>query len=288
MNNSFILTSDWHIRADNPSSRIDDFQKVQTDTLDFIFTTASDTKSDIIIAGDIFHRSQPAKSQYLENKLINYLRSFYHNVFAIPGNHDLLYHSYERRNECSYGVIANHFNNNVYDFISLIPFNTDLSTPKSNSIIVLHHFIDPEFKNFTKKRIGADWLFDNYDFKICVTGDNHEGFIIQKKDKIIVNPGCITRQKSDTEAYKPFIVQINIETLEHKMIYLPDNILGVFDISLSERPDQDFTSFLELLQNNNDLNIDFRSNIVKICEKEGIDSKYLDRILSYVDRCDDG
>ena len=65
-----LFLSDLHFRSDSPICRLDNFSKVQEDTIDQIYDIAEKNNAKIIIAGDIFHKAKPENAQYLETYLI--------------------------------------------------------------------------------------------------------------------------------------------------------------------------------------------------------------------------
>ena len=55
MNPDAILTADWHIRADTPTSRTDDFTAAMWRKVQFINDLANEHNIPILIAGDLGH-----------------------------------------------------------------------------------------------------------------------------------------------------------------------------------------------------------------------------------------
>ena len=51
-----ILTADWHIRADVPICRTDDFFQAMSDKLDFILNLSKEHDCPILLAGDLGKR----------------------------------------------------------------------------------------------------------------------------------------------------------------------------------------------------------------------------------------
>jgi len=102
----FLLTSDWHIRDDQPRCRIDDFMKAQEKAVQFVIDIAIDRDvSAILHAGDVFNKARPIQSQMLEICLKDWLFHVERKVpvLVVPGNHDLPYHRMEELNRSSLG-----------------------------------------------------------------------------------------------------------------------------------------------------------------------------------------
>jgi DNA repair exonuclease SbcCD nuclease subunit len=231
-----LLTSDWHIRADQPKCRKDDFMKTQMETLDFIYNLAETEEARIIIAGDIFDKPQPAKSQELEILLQKYFAKV--NTMWIAGNHDTLYHNHNNHNKTSLGVLEPlnciyGFNENFRSsyYIKYNNFNQTikdecLNKPLSQYNIMLEHIYCEEkaLPAYIENGIMANQILnDNLDYDLIVTGDNHRGFFVRKGNRLVVNPGCITRQKGDMKDYKPHIYLLDTEKNTIGKIFLPDN-----------------------------------------------------------------
>lgn len=94
-----LLCSDLHLRTAVPSSRIERSWYPEMERhLDAIATMAGDLP--IICAGDVFDRWNPP------SELVSWALDCLPQMFAIPGQHDLNGHDYDRRMEGAYGVLV--------------------------------------------------------------------------------------------------------------------------------------------------------------------------------------
>jgi len=55
---------------------------------------------------------------------------------------------------------------------------------------------------------------------VFIIGDNHHGFIMEGYDRLVINPGAITRQEADKKDYKPFVVILDTETMKYEKVFL--------------------------------------------------------------------
>jgi hypothetical protein len=68
----------------------------------------------------------------------------------------------------------------------------------------------------------AEEILDQYpQFDLIVTGDHHKGFVYEKDGRLLVNPGCITRQAADYKDYTPRVYLWYAEDNTVKPVYLP-------------------------------------------------------------------
>lgn len=298
----FLFCSDLHVRSDKPVCRTDDFLDIQERVLKQIRDEA--LKEDIkyiIIAGDIFHRARPKNSQYLEILLNEIFYGF--DVYFIPGQHDLINHSIQNMNQGSIGVLEKFHNWNctshdvfVDTSIRFFHFgeeiiNDNKSKHTNLNICVLHQFVNnkplpPWLKD---KGIEAKDLCEKYDYDVFVCGDNHESFVYEHPNtkQLVFNCGCITRQKLNEKKRKPNVFIFDSETKNYKIIKLLDDDLDVVTNITTSRLKQEreerISSFVELVESKESLNLDFESNIRMHCKKNKINTSVKNEIESVLE-----
>lgn len=281
-----MITADWHLRDDVPICRKDDFWEVQKSTLKFINDMC--VKNDIhfmLIAGDIFDKpkaNQTAKLINLFNDCIKVDYSF------VAGNHDLKFHSMEWFKECDISILEN----KKLKHIGYYNFNEEGWKNEKTKIKVIHKYCQVEKLPVWLEREGitAENLLKE-DGNIFITGDNHTGFIYEKNSKIVINPGCITRQTVEKREYKPFIVLLEIDEnykyTSYEKIYLPDTDLSVVEnIELDKMKDKNerIQSFLSSLTST-DIKLDFTGNVKRFISENEISKEVeneIDEILEVV------
>ena len=83
-----ILTSDWHLREDQPTCRTDDFQKAQWKKVDFISDLQKKYDCMVLCAGDVYEYWKPSP-----NLLSETIKHLPKKFCTILGNHDLPQHN---------------------------------------------------------------------------------------------------------------------------------------------------------------------------------------------------
>ena len=286
---NLLFCSDLHTRSDTPICRLDDFLKVQEDTIDQIYDIAEENNANVIFAGDIFNKARPDDAQYLETLLIRKMKEI--DTSAIPGQHDLLYHKLENIDKGSFGVLRSSVLKNInilceqntainYFSYGVKLENIDLPQFK---IAVLHKYCaKKEIPFFIRDGITAKDLCDKYDYDLFIVGDNHHGFIYEHKTgQKVINCGCVTRQAADFIDYQPKIYLFDTDTKEIKTINLLDNDPSVIDIShLEEKKNRDdrITSFVEKLEGNVDIDLSFEQNLKVYIQKNKTSTKVEEKI----------
>lgn len=102
-----ITTSDWHLRTTVPGSRAEPswfpVMKAQIDQLRELSQTLNpEGPIPLLVAGDVFDRCDPPSS--IVTWAIEALQGL--EIYAIPGQHDLLGHRYEERFTGAYGALC--------------------------------------------------------------------------------------------------------------------------------------------------------------------------------------
>jgi DNA repair exonuclease SbcCD nuclease subunit len=100
----FIFTADLHLREDRPLCRTDiDWLQTQEDQLDFIAKQANKAGVPVVIAGDIFHRSQAPNS--IISTFFRFAAKVNQMVYVIAGNHEIKWKTWDYIRESSFGII---------------------------------------------------------------------------------------------------------------------------------------------------------------------------------------
>lgn len=169
----------------------------------------------IVCAGDIFDNwnSPP--------ELINFAIANLPFMYAVPGQHDLPYHSYEDRRKSAYWTLVEACKiKNLYGSIHSVaqvnlhpfPWGTEV-TPTIEShglafeIAVVHSYIwsDPTtcFPDAPKEAHCNKWKKRLEGYDVAVFGDNHKGFITTVGKTQVWNCGSFFRRHSDEVNYNP-------------------------------------------------------------------------------------
>lgn len=213
-----ILCSDLHLRETTPRARAEsDWYEVMEVQLRAIGTASLRLGVPIICAGDVFDKWNPSA------ELVNFAIKNLPKMFAIPGQHDLRYHSYEERHRGAYGALcaagnlidlpANEFHaisfgdkHKPHLWVWAMPWGEyDLPKPSPKSkndfkLGVLHQY---RWSNANNKHAMAE---DSSKLESCfpgldalLIGDNHIPWELPG----ILNHGGFIPQNADQKDYQP-------------------------------------------------------------------------------------
>lgn len=232
-----LYFTDTHIRSNNPSSRIDNFQEAILNKFKEIAEIGNKENVDFYVhGGDIVDRPDiPILTMRAFNKV---LTSFEKPIFLVPGNHDIYAYNL---NSIGRTVLALLEDLNVFNIMMgkypvylskdgtslemhFVPYSFDLDTNEGKhrymtndkkadfSILFAHGMlIDKPFKliNHTLVDDIKDTMAD-----ITLSGHYHTGFPLQKiNNKFFYNPGSVARlSASQVEINRqPKVIIIELE-----------------------------------------------------------------------------
>lgn len=305
-----VTISDVHLCHKPPISRSAevDWYGRQRDYLEQVGKLCEMYCAPLIIAGDIFDVHSPPVE--LVNFAIEHIPN-YHGCYAVPGQHDLRYHSYEDMHKGAYWTLVQ-----AKSIINLKPRNPVeanglrlhgwpwgykiekcISKPHDFTIdiAVVHAYIWSEKKKTGypgapfEKTVGAyGKLLKGYD--IALFGDNHKStfYNINKKleDKIaIFNPGSFMRRKSDEIDHKPCAGLICSDGSVH-IQYLDTSKDKWVDFAGVEKAMGGIgaETFIEELNNLSDAAISFAETVNRLLEQYKTDPSVKELALKFLER----
>lgn len=279
----YLITSDWHLRADTPRCRLDNFVETQKKILDFIKALSKEHNVPIYIAGDIFHK--PRVPPVMESMFLSITNK---NTYIMPGQHDIPNHNMENLRESSFHVIS--FNSNNWD--NWVPFGNKEVNKTEGELLGIHELVVDDKSNlgeFTDVSTAYDILKRYPNFKYIVAGDNHRGFVHKGRDgRYVIVPGCITRQASDFMDYTPHIILLDTDIDEITEIPVPDPIEMVtneYTVKEEQRNERILT-FVESIKKADKVGLSFQDNLEKAMKINKIDKgveKVIHEIMEEVD-----
>jgi len=247
---SAILCSDWHLRETVPICRKDDFWKVQWQKVDWIAELQRKYDCPVFHAGDLFHHWKP--SPHLLSVTMEHLPN---KFFTIYGQHDLPNHSLELKEKSGIYTLEKAGKLKVLDEASwgqkpdkgsyLMPYTDRL-------ILIWHHFTylgkDP-WPGVTSPK--APLLLNKYpQFDLIITGDNHQPFVSNLRGRLLVNPGCLTRQRSN-ETYQPRVYLWYAKSNTVIPVYYPhykEDVITREHIDIKEERNERLDAFVSRLK----------------------------------------
>lgn len=260
---SAILTGDWHLREDSPVCRTDDFETTQWRKVRFIAELQKKHQCPVLHSGDLFDhwKASPA----LLSKTIAHLPD---QFYSVVGNHDLPQHSLELLWKSGVNVLIEAGKLNL---LSEVHWE---QTPKEGSLvfgdrkILVWHTM-----TWTRKQPwpgcsdpSAKILLKKYpEFDLILTGHNHQTFIEELDGRILVNPGCITRQTADQENHQPSVFLWYAKSNLIEQVFLPyeENVISREHIEQGVKKDARIAAFVERLNTEWQKGVSFEDNLEK-------------------------
>ena len=212
MNPDALLTSDWHIRADTPQCRTDDITAAMWRKVQFVNDLANEHNIPILIAGDLGHR--PQWPNWLLEKFMSIISDI--EIIAIAGQHDLPGHNLEAIPQSGFGVLlrAGYITTAAPTvmlnpltcgaWIAGFPYGTEII--KTDSIVALTHQMVIKDKPYWPGQVtsSAKSLLKKFpDYKLILSGDNHQPFVVKHEGRLLVNPGSMMRTTADQIDHQP-------------------------------------------------------------------------------------
>lgn len=281
-----ILTSDWHLRETLPVCRTDNFWEAQWKKVNFIKELQEKYNCPVIHAGDLFHHWKP--SPFLLSTTIEYLPKMFYTVY---GNHDLPQHNLELAEKCGINVLLKAKKLKVLpnaswgqepDEYSQYSFYSNSST------LVWHKMTWKDKEPFPGcKDDPAKQILKKYpQYNLIVTGDNHETFVEKYEDRILVNPGSITRQIATQEEHKPCVFLWNSAYNIVKKVFIPieENIISREHIVEVNKRNDRIEAFISGLQTDLDFDVSFSTNLRKFLHKNKTKSEVVKIIDKFIEK----
>jgi putative phosphoesterase len=286
-----ILTSDWHLRESIPICRVDNFWETQWYKISQISELQSKYNCPVIHAGDLFHHWKT--SPFLLSKTIEELPKQFYTVY---GNHDLPNHNIEL--DYKSGIFVLEHAGVVLRIIKGGHWGVDINKIepiiiKAKKIAVTHimtwkdNVPWPDCKEPTVNEI-IDKLSD---YDLILTGHNHRQFMYERNGTILLNPGCISRQKTyERFEYniQPSVYLWNAEKNEikqHTLDYKEDAVSNEH-IKTPIKFDKSLNSFVVKLDSKWESDVDFETVLDIILKRNKVRKPVVNRVMEMVNGFD--
>lgn len=258
-----ILTADWHLRDDRPISRTDDFFASQRKKLIAIQELQTRYDCPVYHAGDLFHNWKA--SPFLLSEAMMFLPDDFYTVY---GQHDLPQHSLDLKNKSGINVL------DTAGFLTVLDdgsFGEKIMGPNfgtgNRKGLLLHKFVWDGKKIPWPgcEEVTAEELLDEYNFDLIVSGDHHKPFVYEKYGRLVVNPGCLTRQAADYADHQPRVYLYEEETNTVEPAFLPINIDAISreHIEQAKARDKRIDAFIARLNDEWKVAISFEENLAR-------------------------
>jgi len=259
-----ILTGDWHLREDTPVCRTDDFQTAQWKKVQIISDLQKKYNCQVIHSGDLFHHWKP--SPWLLSKAMEYLPD---NFQTIYGNHDLPQHNIELENKTG---VYNLYKAGRLEILGGVHWleNPELSTYPSIEIkgrsVLVYHIMTYQGKKpwpGCTDPMGAALLRKYPEYDLILTGHNHIPFVETYKDRLLVNPGSLTRQFADQIDHRPRVYLYNAKENTATPYYLPieEGVVTREHLQTEEQRNIRIEAFISRLNDNWESSLSYEANL---------------------------
>lgn len=259
-----ILTGDWHLREDQPVCRTDNFEEAQWKKLKFIYDLQIKHRCPVLHSGDLFHHWKSSPS--LLYKTMECLPIDFRSVI---GNHDVPQHSLDLVTKSGIGVLDKAIDGDLlFDgcHFGQIPTEPSVLIGESKRSVLVWHIMTYQAKEPYPgcPAPKASKILRQYpDYDLILTGDNHQPFVEEYQGRILVNPGCITRQTTAFTDFKPRVYLYYAETNTVEAVFLPivENVISRDHIDKTQNRDERIDAFVSKLTGEWDTGVSFEENL---------------------------
>lgn len=305
-----LYLTDSHIRANNPSSRKDNFYEAMLKKLRWIGEHIRDNNVDIVIhGGDWLNR--PDISYSALKDIFYILKEWNVPIYTVLGNHDIYGYNPKTFDRtalsilCSFGLVKRLSSDPIIDReVSLTGVDAHYNLDKNGvvsdyvnvqgpenkvKIHVVHGFLDRKKWEMVPSTSIDDILHTDAD--IILTGHEHGGYgIVIKDKKIFINPGALARVSASigdvNQNVKIAIIEVEGSHVETHLKSLPEDIaLPAEDVIdrdklLAEKAHiKKIEDFASQIQHIDDEELNFYAALESLCIKNNVDTKTFEKAL---------
>ena len=280
-----ILTSDWHLREDQPDCRTDDFWKTQWFKVSIINQIQEEHNCPILHAGDLYNHWKP--SPYLLAKTIENLPN---QFYTILGNHDLPQHNLDLIEKTGVHVLRNAKALGILSGVHWGQAVTEHDRPvklAGKKILVWHVTAYENNPHWHDGPTALELLKQNPEYDLIVTGHIHQSAVVKHEGRILVNPGSITRQSLDQKRQTPKVYLYYAESNTVKEIQLPFDYAAVGEpTAKSEKKARDnrINAFVEKLNTEWGSVVNFEDNLERAIQKNSIRKSVIELIYKAIEK----
>lgn len=261
----FLVSSDWHFRDDRPRCRKDTWSITQERKLQFVVNTINEHKCAMFVPGDILDSG--TVSPTLENMMIRVLREAKYPIYTIAGNHDAPYHNIKHLYRSSYmvlaqaGVIRHADAEFVYENMQVMPVQYGDMIPEGDGILMCHRLVFPHVPPPYLSAVSADDMFEQYNYNIILSGDNHTPFFKQRGDRVLINGGGLMRQDADKKNINPLLFLYTDGAVLKIPVPIEIDVVGEEHLINQRHRDIRISTLVERVKLSKNIGLNFKNNI---------------------------
>ena len=274
-----VLTSDWHLREDQPTCRTDNFLAAQWKKVDFVSDLQKEYDCMVIHSGDLYESWKPSPN--LLSETIKHLPDKFYTIY---GNHDLPQHNLKLAYRSGVYTLA------TGEHLKILKGCHWGETPERPSWewefpqmngetqykeILLWHVMTYQGKKpwpGCSDPMAAKLLRKYPEYDLIVTGHNHQSFTEEYEGRLLVNPGSLTRHKADQMDHKPCVYLWYAKTNTVEPVYLPiqQGVISREHIECIKERDDRIDAFISKLDDDWEADISFEENLERFEKKNNI------------------
>ena len=270
-----ILTSDFHLREDQPTCRIDDFVEQQWKKVDFIKDLQKKYDCDVIHAGDLYEYWKPSPN--LISETIKHLPDQFYTIY---GNHDLPQHNMDLAYKSGVYTLATGRHLGILPCMGgwgLTPEDWskyELSKIKDKTIFIWHIMTYQGKKPWPgcTDPMAAKLLRKYPQYNLLITGHNHQSFTEIHEGRLLVNPGSLTRHKADQVDHQPSVYLYYAKDNSVERVYLPieQGVISREHIENREERNDRIDAFISKLDDDFEASVSFEENLERFEQANNI------------------
>lgn len=282
-----ILTADIHLREDQPVAWTKDYWQAQKEVIEFLSKLQQQHKCPVLIAGDVFDRWRPSP------RLLAWaIRNMPDKCIAVAGQHDLPNHNatlftkcglnvlhqagvvkaMETATTCALGTVSRV----LHAFPYGAPLN-DVDICENKTQIALCHIMTyrrrPPYPGCPAD--NASKLMSKMEgFDLIVTGDNHDAFVVEDGDRLLVNPGSLMAMTAKQIDFNPRVYLWFAEDNSVEPEYMPFNKKSISrkHIETAEERDDRMDAFVSsLISDDMEMELSYQNNLKQFMAKNKTD-----------------
>jgi DNA repair exonuclease SbcCD nuclease subunit len=288
-----IVCSDLHLRGRDSIPRCrgeteEEWMEHQRLRLMEIVDYANRTRSDLFIAGDIFHRAkEPHEVSTLFWECIGKLIG---TCYIMQGNHDL-HHRDMSMEDTSYETLKKHcaITGSKVRFIgdveACIPFGEN-EVKGVGGILFLHTLAfekEEDVPYGVKHYETADSLLSTYNkYNFIIVGDMHKPWHTTENGREVINCGSMTVQSINESKYVHGFYDLRFTTTEFVPFKTPCKIVTDSFVEAEGDRDETVDAFVEQLKEYESVSLDYGENLKNVLTQESISGNVSTVVLGWI------
>ena len=290
-----VLLGDLHIGDLHPPCRTDNYLETLRGKLYQIRKLQMSMDNPVVLqAGDVFDNWK--QSPYVLTKAIEYLPDA---MWCIPGQHDLPQHNMKQIERSAFQTVMASEKCYFLDGLRIgdirmegFPWGSELKEPRectNFNIAVMH--ISTWMKPYMpdQKPGHAKGLLDratHMGWDLLVTGDNHETFVVENEDGVLINPGSLMRMRANQIKHKPCVFTFDTEVGTYEQHFLDIDRAAVTreHVEIEKAHKKRMNAFVESLKNTTEIGLSFEDNMDRFLEENEVPEPVVRELLNAMGR----